>query len=266
MEIFEYSYMVRALIVGFALSIIIPIMGIVVVNKRISLIGDALSHVSLAGVLIGILTGLTPIVGAILLCICASLFLEFIRKKFPSYQEISTAIIMSTGIGLASLLTSFVRNGANFESFLFGSIIAITNFEFYLILVTSAIVFITFSYFYRDLMHVSFDEVSARLSGINVSLINSIFIVLISITISVASRTVGILIISSLMVIPVACAMKFELGYFKTIVLSSFFGLFFVISGLILSFYLNLKPGGTIVLTGVITLIIILFITNFKIR
>ena len=260
MEILQYSYMIKALIVGFVLAIIIPCMGVVVVNKKISLIGDALSHVSLSGVMIGLIAGFSPIIGAIITCILASLLLEFIRKKFPSYQEISTAIIMSTGIGVASILSGFVNKSANFESFLFGSIIAITPFEFYLILFVSLIVLITFLYFFRDLMYISFDEMSARLSGVNVDRINTIFMILIAITISVSARTVGILIISSLMVIPVGCAMQFSKGYIKTTILSALFGVFFTMTGLILSFYLGLKPGGSIVLTGVITLLLIILI------
>lgn len=264
MEIFQYSYMIKALIVGFVLSIIIPCMGVVVVNKKISVIGDALSHVSLSGVMIGLIAGFSPIVGAILTCIIASLLLEFIRKRFPSYQEISTAIIMSAGIGIASILSGFVTKSANFESFLFGSIIAITPFEFYLILGVSLVVIATFLYFFRDLMYISFDEMSAKLSGVNVDKINTIFMILIAITISVSARTVGVLIISSLMVIPVACAMQFEHGYIKTTLLSALFGAVFTISGLLISFYLGLKPGGSIVLFGVITLLVILVSKSIK--
>lgn len=264
MELFQYSYMVRALIVGLAISVIIPFIGMVVVNKKISVIGDALSHVSLAGVMLGLMTGWTPIVGAVFTCIGASLLLEFIRKKFPGYQEIATAIIMSTGIGFASILSGFIKKAANFESFLFGSIIAISDFEFYFILCVSFVVFLVFLYLYRDLMYISFDEGSARLSGVKVDYVNTLFMTLIAVTISVSARTVGILIISSLMVIPVAAAMQFQKGYAKTMVLSSLFGVFFTLSGLVLSFYWGLKPGGTIVLIGVMTLLGILLAKSGK--
>jgi len=262
MEIFEYSYMIKALIVGLAVSIIIPFMGIVIVNKKISVVGDALSHVSLAGVMLGLITSTSPVLGAIFMCILGSLFLEFVRTKFPGYQEMSSAILMSTGIGLASILSGFVKKSANFESYLFGSIIAIPNFDFYLILTVSIIVFIIFIYLFKELMYISFDEASARISEINVDKVNLIFMILIAITISVSARTVGILIISSLMVIPVACAMQFKLGYLKTTVLSSIFGVIFTVLGLFLSFYVGLKPGGTIVLIGVLFLIILLIINR----
>ncbi|MDD7352211.1 MAG: metal ABC transporter permease, partial [Peptoniphilaceae bacterium] len=115
-------------------------------------------------------------------------------------------------------------------------------------------------YLFTDLMYISFDESSARLSGVNVDRINLIFMILIAVTISVSARTVGILIISSLMVVPVACAMQFKLGYLKTTILSSIFGFIFTIIGLVSSFYIGLKPGGAIVLIGVLFLTIILLI------
>lgn len=260
MEIFQYSYMIKALIVGAFLSIIIPCMGVVVVNKKISVIGDALSHVSLAGVMLGLITSTSPVLGALVLCVLGSLFLEYVRTKFPGYQEISSAILMSTGIGLASLFSGFVKTSANFEEYLFGSIIAIPEFDFYLILIVSLVVFILFFYLFTDLMYISFDESSARLSGVNVDRVNLIFMILIAVTISVSARTVGILIISSLMVVPVASAMQFKLGYLKTTILASVFGFIFTITGLVSSFYIGLKPGGAIVLFGVLFLTIILLI------
>lgn len=264
MEILQYSYMVKALIVGFVISIIIPFMGIVVVNKKMSVVGDALSHVALSGVIIGLITSYSPVLMSIITCLIAALLIEFIRKRFPSYQEMATAIIMSTGIGLASILSGFVKVSANFESFLFGSIIAITDLEFYTIICIGIIVFFTFVFLYRDLMHISFDETSARLCGVNINRVNVIFMVLMAITISVSARTVGILIISSIMVVPVACAMRFQVGYLKTIIYSVLFGIFFTISGLVISFYVGLKPGGTIVLIGVLTLITLLIVQNGK--
>lgn len=259
MAMFQYSYMVRALLTGLLLSLIIPSMGVVVVNKRVSMIGDALSHVSLAGVMLGLITGINPIVGALLTCIIAGLGMEFIAKNFPGYNEISTAIVMSTGIGFASLLSGMVKSATNFESFLFGSIIAITDFEWVMILILSFLVFLTFLFLYKALLYVSFDELSAELSGVPVDLVNRVFMVLTACTVALSSRTVGVLIISSLMVLPVASAMRFGLGYLKTTVISVLFGFFFTQAGLVIAFYTGLKPGGSIVLLGVATLIFMIF-------
>ena len=256
---FELEFMRRAFLVGIMLSIIIPCIGVVMVNKRNSMIGDALSHVSLAGVTIGLIFRINPIITAIVSCAIASFTIEIIRRYFPKNSDISTAIIMSLGIGLAGVLSDFVKGSANFNSFLFGSIVAISDLEVTLITIVFFIVLILFIMLYKAL-YVSFDEVGARLAGIKVQSINIIFTFLISLTISIASRTVGVLMVSSLMVVPVACALRVSSSYFKTIIFSIIFGSFFTIFGIVFSFYKGLKPGGTMVLTGIITLFLIVFI------
>lgn len=262
----ELEFMRKAIFVGILLSIIMPSIGVIMVNKRTSMIGDALSHISLAGVTLGLLFGINPIFTAIVSCVIASFSIEFIRKYFPKNSDISTAIIMSIGIGLAAILSDFVKGTANFSSFLFGSIVAITNFEMYLIMLVFVFVLFSFVWLYKPLLYVSFDEVGARLAGIKVQKVNMIFTFLISLTISVASRTVGVLMISSLMVIPVACSLRLAKSYLQTIIFSIIFGVFFTISGIIISFYYGLKPGGSMVLIGVIFLLIIILIQNIFLK
>ena len=132
MEMFKYAFMQRAFIVGILLAAVIPCIGIVVVCKRLSMIGDALSHTSLAGVAIGLILGINPVFTASVTCVLAALGMEGIRRKLPRFSEMSIAITMSAGIGLAGVLSGFVKNTANFNSFLFGSIVAISNEELYL--------------------------------------------------------------------------------------------------------------------------------------
>lgn len=251
----QYEFMQKAFLVGILLAIIIPLIGVVVVLKRMSMIGDALSHTSLAGVALGLILGINPIVGAIVACTFAAFSIEYIRKKIPKYAEISISIIMSVGIGLASVLSGFVQSAMDFNSFLFGSIVAITDGELYLVVGVSILVIIVFLMFYKELMYLSFDEQSAKLAGVPVKRVNFIITLLTAITVSVASRSVGALIVSSLMVIPVACAMQLSKSYKQTVIYSVLFAVLFTIIGLTLSYYLSLKPGGTIVLVGVVILI-----------
>lgn len=258
MEIFEYAFMQRAFIVGILLAIVIPCIGIVVVLKRLSMIGDALSHASLAGVAGGLLIGINPVAGAAIACILASLGIEAIRRKIPRYSELSISIMMSTGVGLAGVLSGFVGNSANFNSFLFGSIVAISDLELYLVTGVSLAVLLTFLLLYKELFYIALDERSARLAGIPVSAVNFIFTILTAITVAVAARTVGALIVSSMMVIPTACAMQLGKNYWQTLLYAVIFDVLFMIIGLFCAYYLGLKPGGTIVLVGVILLILIL--------
>lgn len=257
MEIFEYSFMQRAFIVGILLAAIIPCIGIVIVMKRLSMIGDALSHTSLAGVAAGLIFGMNPVVAAAVACVIASLGIEGIRRKLPRFSEMSIAIIMSAGIGLAGVLSGFVKNAANFNSFLFGSIVAISDEELYLVVGVSVVVLLTFLFLYRELFYVSLDEQSARLAGVPVRTVNFIFTILIAVTVSVAARTVGALIVSSMMVVPVACAMQFGRNYCQTLLYAVGMDVVFMIIGLFAAYYFGLKPGGTIVLVGVIFLILV---------
>ena len=262
MAIFEFEFMRRAFMVGIMLALIIPCIGVIVVLKRLSMIGDSLAHTSLAGVAAGLILNINPIAGAIAACIAASLGIEYIRKKLPKFAEMSIAITMSAGIGLAGVLSGFVKNSANFNSFLFGSIVAISDFELRLVAIVCAIVLLAFVLLYKELFFISLDERLARLAGVPVWAVNFIFTILTAVTVSVAARTVGALIVSSMMVIPTACAMQLAKSYKKTVLYSIGFAVLFMVSGLFLSYYQRLKPGATIVLIGVVCLVLILIVKN----
>jgi zinc transport system permease protein len=264
--LFQYDFMRKAFIVGILLALIIPCIGMIIVLRRLSMTGDALSHTSLAGVALGLIAGVNPVLGASIACITAAFGIEYIRKKLPRYAEISIAVVMSCGVGMAGVLSGFINNSANFNSFLFGSIVAITDFELWMVVGISLLVIIVFIVLYKELMHMAFDEDSARLSGIPIKTINTIFTLLTALTVSVASRTVGSLIISSLMVLPVACGMQLGKSYKQTLLFSIGFAVIFTIIGLTLSYYMGLKPGGTIVLTGVFFLIFIIILKGLRIN
>lgn len=262
MEIFQYDFMKRAFLVGMLLAVITPCIGVIIVLKRLSMIGDAISHTSLAGVAAGLLFGINPILGAIIASVGAALSIEIIRKKIPQYAELSIVIIMSAGIGLAGLLSGMVKSSVNFNSFLFGSIVAISDFELFLVIGVSFIVMLTFVLLYKELFYISLDERAAILSGIAVKTINFIFTILTAITVSVAARTVGTLIVSSLMVIPVVSAMQLGKSYKLTVLYSVFFALLSTVVGLFTSFYATLKPGATIVIINIVILFLVISFRN----
>ena len=203
-----------------------PLIGITIVLKRMSMIGDALSHASLAGVALGLLLGINPILGAMGICLFAALGVEAIRRKIPRYSEMAISIIMSTGIGLAGVLSGFVKNGTNFNSFLFGSIISISKDELLIVCVISALV-------------------------------------LTALTVSIASRTVGTLIVSSMLVIPIACGMQVGRSYKAVMIIGVITALITTVIGLTLSYYIGLKPGGTIVLLEVGCFLILTLVSRY---
>lgn len=266
MAIFEYEFMRRAFAVGLLLAVIIPCIGVIVVLKRLSMIGDALSHASLAGVAAGLIAGINPVAGAVATSIVAALGIEAIRKRIPRYGELSIAIVMTAGIGLAGVLSGFVDSASSFTSFLFGSIVAISGFEMALVAGISCAVLATFVLLYRELFFVALDERGARLAGVPVAAVNFLFTILTAVTVSVASRTVGALIVSGMMVVPVACAMQVARSYRQTVLWSILWAVVFMVAGLFLSYYARLRPGGTVVLIGVASLVTILLVKRLIAR
>lgn len=255
----------RAFLAAAMIAVIAPCIGAPIVLKRLSSIGDATSHSALAGIALGLVLGINPILSAVIFSILAVLGIEALRKVFKFYGEIATVVVMSAGIGLTAVLSGFITNGSsNLNSFLFGSIVAISDFEMYLTIGLGIAVIAVSALLYKELFFVTFDEEAARLSGVPVGTINFIIMTLTAITVSVASRVVGALMISSLLVIPVAAAMTIARSYKQTMVLSIIFAEIFTLAGLFISYYLDLRPGGTIVLLGVIFLIIIMLVTKNK--
>lgn len=260
----SYEFMQKAFIVGIALSLIMPLIGMVIVLRRLSMVGDSLSHSSLAGITAGLAFGFNPIVGAVASTLLAAFGIEAVRKRMPRYSDMAIAIITSAGLGLTGILTSFVKDSTSFNSFLFGSIVTITTFELGLVLALALVVFLSLWFLSRELFIISLDPRSAIISGIPVGLVNTVFTILIALTIAIASRTVGALIVSSIMVIPVASAMQIASSYKKTRTLALVLAVFSTIVGLSISFYLGLKPGASIVMVEVLILIISLVYKGLK--
>lgn len=261
-EIFSYGFMLRAFLTAGIIAIIAPCIGVPIVLKRLSAIGDAASHSALSGIAFGLVFNINPILGAVLFSLFAVLGIEALRKSFGKYSEIATVVVMSAGIGLTAVLSGFIMNGSsNLNSFLFGSIVAISDFEMYLTIVLGIAVIIVSALLYKELFFITFDEEAARLSGVKTGAVNFVLMTLTAVTVSVASRVVGALMISSLLVIPVAAAMMIAKSYKQTMWISILLAEVFTIGGLFISYYLDLRPGGTIVLLGVICLICVMALT-----
>ncbi|MDD2432828.1 MAG: metal ABC transporter permease, partial [Clostridia bacterium] len=208
---------------------------------------------ALAGVLLGILWGMNPLPVALFFSILISFFLEKLRNVFKNYAELSLAIIMSAGVGLAVILISFTKTSdTSISGLLFGSIITLTKQDILLIVCLSLLtLFLLFS-FYRNFFFLTFDEEGARLAGIQIERYNYLLLFLTAMVITIGLRIVGALLVSSLMVVPVATSLLLSRGFKGTLLWAMFFGILSVLIGLTTSFYLDLAPGGTIVLSSVI--------------
>ena len=264
LEMFQYDFMRRAFIAGLVLGIAIPLVGVTVVLKRLSMIGDALGHASLAGVAAGLIGGINPVAGATGACVAASFCIEGIRRRMPARADLAVAIIMATGIGLAGVLSGFVPNSSTFSSFLFGSIVTVDDAELYTVLAIGAAVALFCLAFSKELFWVSLDERAARLAGVRVGWVNAVFVLVCALTVSIASRTVGSLIVSSMMTVPVACALVVARSWRQASVVAAVVGAASAAAGLVASYQFGLKPGGTIVLIEVAVLVVLLVVRGVR--
>ncbi|HHV26273.1 metal ABC transporter permease [Anaerosalibacter bizertensis] len=263
LDIFSYSFMQRSLIMGIIIAIIAPTIGLFLVLRRLSVIGDAISHVALAGAAFGLLLGIYPVYTAIGFSIIAVLGVEKLRKEYSEYAELSLSIVLSAGIGLASILIS-LGNTSGIFSYLFGSLALVTKKDIWVVSILGSFIIISVLFLYKGLFYLTFDEESARMAGVPVRKINTFFSILVALTIGISMRTVGVLLISSLMILPVATSLLISKSFKQALLYSNLFGIISVVLGLISSFYFDLAPGGTIVLTALLILIIVMVINKIK--
>lgn len=257
----DYEFIRYSFISGIIAGFIAPLIGTFIVIRRLSLIADALSHVTLGGIAFGVYLSsvfavtINPLVTGIIFSILGALGIERLRNVYKHYQELAIPIIMSLGIAVGIVFLS-LANGFNQDLFgyLFGSISAVSFNDLVLISVIGVIVVSFIFLLYKELFMVSFDEEYANVMKIN-KWIYIAFIIVVALVISASMRIVGILLVSALMTLPVASAMRITSSFRQLMTASVIFGEISVITGLILSFYLNISPGGTIVLISILILL-----------
>jgi len=264
---FEYDFIQNAVISGIVIGFIAPILGVFLVVRRLSMIADALSHITLSGIAFSLLltktfaksiplfANLNPIYIGMFFSVMGSLGIEKLRKSYKHYEEIAIPIIMAAGIGFGVVFIS-MANGFNVDLFnyLFGSIIAIQRSDMWTIVFVGLVVIAFLFLFYKELFSLSFDEESAKINGIPYKIIHLLFTLVVAIVIASAMRIVGILLVSALMVLPVAASIQLAKSFKQTIYYSILFGQLAVILGLHFSFELNWAPGGTIVIISFLLL------------
>lgn len=265
----QYEFLQNAFLTGLIIGVIAPLLGVFIVVRRLSLIADALSHVTLAGIAASLLlekkfmlfSGVNPLYMGMAFSVGGSLFIEKLRSVYKHYQELAIPIILSGGIGLGVIFIS-LADGFNTDlfSYLFGSVSAVSRTDLWTIAIISILVIVLVILLYKELFLLSFDEEYARATGIAAKTLHFIFIIMVALVIAASMRIVGILLVSSLMTLPVAASIRFAKGFKQTIFFSILFGEISVLGGLILSYYMDLAPGGTIVMIAVLILILAIWL------
>lgn len=253
LEMLEMEFMQRAWLAGLIMAVICPLIGSFLVLRRQSLIGDGLGHIAFAGVAGGALWGYSPVLSAAAATILGALAIEKVRTKLSDAADMVLAIFFYSGMGLAVIFTGLNKDGGfNLGSILFGSLMMVSSKD---LMIVAALGFFTVLFvvlFYRPLQYLTFDEKSAKVAGLPVERLNLLLAMLTALTVALSMRIVGLLLVSAMMVIPVACALQTARSFRGTILQSMLYGVITVFLGLTISYYINLAPGGTIVLTGTV--------------
>nr|WP_145402008.1 metal ABC transporter permease [Paenibacillus xylanexedens] len=249
MAVFEYEFMQRAFWAGGLIGMIAPILGVYLMLRRQVLMADTLSHVSLAGVALGSVMNLNPVLCGFAVAMIGALLVEQLRRSYRTYSEVPVAIIMTSGLALAVVLMSLKTNlSKTFSSYLFGSIVAVSNTQLWMMAAVCLIGLIFFICLRRPLYNLTFDEETASIGGVQVKGLSFAFAILTGMTVASAMPIVGVLLVSALIVLPAALALRISRSFATAIVIAVITGLAGIFSGLTASYQWNTPPGGTIAL------------------
>ena len=248
---FDLEFMRLAFAAGAVVGLLAPVVGFFLVQRQMSLIGDGIGHVAFAGVAAGYLIGISPVWTALVAAVVGAGAIEWLRARRQAAGDQALALVFYTGIaGGVVLISSAGALNANLFTYLFGSILTVSRGDLLRIALLGLGALVIVAVLLRALLAVAIDEEGARVSGLPVAVLNGVISMLAAMTIGISMRIVGILLIAALMVVPVIAAQRIAWSLRSTMGLAVLIGLGSVMSGLTASYYANLPPGGTIVLTA----------------
>lgn len=262
LDILQYGFMQKALLTGVLTGISCSLLGVFLVLRRYALIGDGIAHIAFGGVAFGLLFGVMPIIGAFIFAVFGGLGILYLKENAKISGDTSIGILSHSSLGIGVFIAS-IASGFNVDilSYLFGSILAIKNSEVILSGALAIFVILTIVFFYHDLFYMTFDEESAKASGVKVNLLNIVLILLTSLTVVGSMRVVGLLLVSALIILPAASALLMNMSFKRSLFFSAIISSFSIITGLMISYLFDFAPSGTIVL---INTVIFLFIYLLK--
>lgn len=259
LSLLSAGFIQRAFIISIIIAILSSILSVFIVLKRISLIGDGLAHTSFGGLALGYFLGLVPLGVAGVVVVIGSIGITKAMRSKKISGDAAVAVFLELGLASGIVLMSIARGfGINLESLLFGSVLLVNLDQIITALFILAVALGVIFLFFKELMYVTFDETQARASGIKTWFFDYLISVLAGVVVVVSIPIVGVLLISALLVLPALMSIQVARSFRQTVILSPILGLITVILGLIMSIILDAAPGGTIVLTGLVILAIML--------
>jgi zinc transport system permease protein len=248
MSILDYDFMQRALIAALLTGLAAPAVGIYLVQRRLALMGDGIGHVSLTGVAVGLLTGWAPTWTSVVVAIAGASAIEVVRANGKASADVALAMLFYGGIASGVLITGLAGStAATLNTYLFGSITTVSSADLWLVMILAIIVLALAIGLAPHLFAVCQDEEFARVNGLPVRLYSIMIAVMAAVTVTVAMRTVGLLLVSALMVVPVATAQQLTRGFKATFALALLLGVVPSLAGVVFSYYVDVAPGASIV-------------------
>ena len=247
-----FDFMQRALLSALLVGLAAPSVGVFLVQRRLALMGDGLGHVALTGVALGFLLGTAPVLTAVVVATIGAVVIELVRQQGRTGGDVALALMFYGGIAGGVLLIGFSDGGTNATllSYLFGSLTAVSPQDVVVICVLSGLLLTTLLVFGRQLFAVCHDEEYAKVAGLPVRFLNLLLAVMAALTVTVAMRVVGLLLVSALMVVPVATAQQLVRGFRATVLVALVVGVLASVGGVLGSFYADAAPGALIVVVA----------------
>ncbi|SDK00230.1 zinc transport system permease protein [Halovenus aranensis] len=258
-KMLQYGFMHRAFLVGMLIAVMAPLIGTFLVHRQLALIGDALAHTAFAGVAVGLFvnsvlgTGVSPYLTAVVVGMLAALAIELISEVTDAYNDVSMAIVLSTGFALGSVLISINAGGlaVGVNQYLFGNLSTVTSQSAILLVGLFVVISLVVGITYKQLLYVTFDETAARVAGINVRWYNRIMVMLTALVVVGAMQIMGVILVAAMLVVPVAGATQLARSFREALLASVVLAELAVLMGITLSYQYNATAGGTIVLVAV---------------
>jgi iron/zinc/copper transport system permease protein len=249
-EPLKYDFMVRALITSFLSGIMLSVLGSFTINKNMGFMADAMAHATLPIIAVGVFFGFSISSLGAPAAIIIALLLGFIIKNTNIGEDTSIGIVFSSFFALGFVLISVLEVSINLEDLLFGQILAVSTLDVFIIFGLSSVVLSTLFFFFKQILFYSFDPIGAQVRDLNVTFLNYLFLIILSLSIVGSLQTVGIVLVLSMLLIPAATAKLVSKTFVKSIKISAFFGGVSSVAGLYLSYYFNLPSGPTMSLVA----------------
>jgi len=251
-EPFSYSFMIRSFLISIFVGISLPMIGSFVINRNLGFMGDAIAHASLPVLVIGAVLGASVFLSAIPAAIIIAVTLSYIISRSTVGEDTAIGIVFSTffAVGIILLKRYNLATTLNIEDILFGQILGVSRGDVISTIILSLITISTILIFYKQILYLSFDPIGAQVTGLKTKLYDNLFLVVLSLAVIGALQSVGIILVLSMLITPAAAAKLIMKNFQSSIIVSSIFGVLASVSGLYLSFYLNLPSGPAMALSS----------------